>query len=183
MLVSWEDGSSRCKWLEESVSSPAGKFLVQLEEGAVCVEVAFRCCSAELQEGRSEAVGQGSLEHHLGRGRFVLFSRNRDMQASMRGEKCWGTGLKADPLCTPQNAARRRPLCPGLVDGHQVMHSYCTFIPERLEMPVASHAPAVPKGEQVCCERLSTRGCWAAQGRRALLGSQAAALGQAHPRA
>lgn len=68
VLVSWEDGSSRCKWLEESVSSPAGKFLVRLEEGAVCVEVAFRCCSAELQQGRSEAVGRGSLEHHSGRG-------------------------------------------------------------------------------------------------------------------
>ena len=68
MLVSWEDGSARCNWLEESVSSPAGKFLVQLEEGAVCMEVVFRCCSAELQEGRSEAVGWVSLEGHLGRG-------------------------------------------------------------------------------------------------------------------
>lgn len=32
----------------------------------------------------------------------MLFSRNRDMQVPVEGEKCWGTGLKADPLCTPQ---------------------------------------------------------------------------------
>lgn len=35
MLVSWEDGSTGSNWLKESVSSPAGKFPVQLEEGAV----------------------------------------------------------------------------------------------------------------------------------------------------
>lgn len=50
------------------MSSPAGKFLVRLEEGTVCVEVVFRCCSAELQGGRSEALGWVGLEGHSGRG-------------------------------------------------------------------------------------------------------------------
>lgn len=68
MLVSWEDGSAGCNWVEESMSSPAGKFLVRLEEGAVCVDVVFPCCSAELREGRSEAAGWVSLEGGSGKG-------------------------------------------------------------------------------------------------------------------
>jgi len=35
VLVSWEDGSTGFNWLEESVSPPPGKLLVEVEEGAV----------------------------------------------------------------------------------------------------------------------------------------------------
>lgn len=67
MLVSWEDGSAGCNWVEESVCSPAGKFLVRLEEGAVCVDVVFPCCSAELRDGRSEAGWLGQPGGWLGK--------------------------------------------------------------------------------------------------------------------
>jgi len=63
-------------------------------------------CSAE-QEGSLEAAGWVSLEGHLGRGGFVLFSRNRDTQAPMghrsRDLNSAGeTGANTGPLCMPQ---------------------------------------------------------------------------------
>lgn len=94
------------------MSSPAGTFLVWLEKG-LCVGWGV-VAALQAAGGQVRIAGWVCLEGHLGRGRFMQFSRNRDTQAPTghrsRGAKSAGeTSENRSCVNAPKAAAHRLP--------------------------------------------------------------------------